>query len=415
MSNFWIMLSHSYISKVKAKSFIITTLLFCVGIILLSNINTITSTFTGDGKDQVAVIDHTDSMFPILEEELGGITEDIELVLVTTPEAELETEVDEGIYEGALILRSDENGFPVAVYKSNTLAMNYITVSLTTALQHIQMSLAATNLDLTMDELASLHAPVAFTNEAITEGAKSEEELNQARGIVYVLLFFIYFAVIAYASMIATEVATEKSSRVMEILISSVSPVKQMFAKIIGISLVGLTQLTTLLLVGYFSVMRKQDELMGGFFEYFGFGEFSLGIIIYAIVFFLLGYFLYATIAALLGCIVSRIEDVNQAIMPLVFLVMIGFFIAMFGLGNPESAFITVTSYIPFFTPMVMFLRVGMLNISIIEPIVGMLVSLLSIIVIAYFGAKVYRGGVLMYGKSTSIKDFKKAIELTKK
>ncbi|GAE24897.1 ABC transporter [Halalkalibacter wakoensis JCM 9140] len=94
---------------------------------------------------------------------------------------------------------------------------------------------------------------------------------------------------------------------------------------------------------------------------------------------------------------------------------MIGFFIAMFGLGAPESTFITVTSYIPFFTPMVMFLRVGMLNIPTFEPILGIIIMLAAIMLLAIFGARIYRGGVLMYGKSNSFKDIKKAIELTKK
>lgn len=290
-----------------------------------------------------------------------------------------------------------------------------MTASLQGALQQIQLTMAASELDLTLDQLAILNAPVSFTSEAIIEGAKSEEELNQARGIVYVLLFFIYFSVIMYASMIATEVATEKSSRVMEILISSVSPVKQMFAKIIGIGLVGLTQMSVLLLVGYFSISNSQDLLTGGVLEFFGFGDLSVAVIIYALVFFVLGYFLYATLAALLGSVVSRIEDVQQMILPLVFLVMIGFFISMFGLGAPESTFVTVSSYIPFFTPMVMFLRVGMLNISAIEPIIGIALLLLAIVFMAMFGARVYRGGVLMYGQSNSFKDIKKAIDLTKK
>ena len=213
----------------------------------------------------------------------------------------------------------------------------------------------------------------------------------------------------------ALPISTEKSSRVMEILISSVSPVKQMFAKILGIGLVGLTQLTLLLAVGYFALTSKADSEIGGMMEFFGFSDVSVSIIIYAIVFFLLGYFLYATLAALLGSLVSRIEDVQQMIMPMTFLVMIGFFIAMFGLSTPEAGFITAASYIPFFTPMVMFLRVGMLNIPAWEPILGIAVLFLTILFLGWFGAKVYRGGVLMYGKSNSFKDIKKAIELTKK
>ncbi len=416
MSNFWIMLSHSYFSKLRAKSFIITTLIVAAGILVLANMQQIIDLFKGeDSQDKIAVIDESGMLYEPLSEQISLVNEDIKLERSKKTVETLESDVQEGIYEGMLLLSTDSDGLPEATYKSQSLSATAIPSDLQVALQNIKSTLAATMLDLTPEELTALNSPVSFTKEALVEGSKTEEELSQARGIVYVILFFIYFSVIMYASMIAMEVATEKASRVMEILISSVSPVKQMFAKIIGIGLVGLTQMTILFLVGYFAIIRNQEELVGGFFDAFGFGNLSISIIVYAILFFVLGYFLYATLAALLGSVVSRIEDVQQMIMPMTFLIMIGFFIAMFGLGNPESSFITVSSYIPFFTPMVMFLRVGMLNISAIEPIIGILILVISIVILAVFGAKVYRGGVLMYGKSNSFKDIRKAIQLTKK
>jgi ABC-2 type transport system permease protein len=217
-----------------------------------------------------------------------------------------------------------------------------------------------------------------------------------------------------YANMIAMEVATEKSSRVMEILISSVSPIKQMFAKILGIGLLSLTQLAVFLLVGYYSFTRNLESLKGGFFGVYGFSNIPVETIVYAVIFFILGYFLYATLAAFLGSLVSRIEDVQQMITPMTLLVVAGFMIAMFGLGKPDAPFITVTSYIPFFTPMIMFLRVGMLTIPAWEAIIGILILMVTISILAIFGARVYRGGVLMYGKSNSYKDIKKALQLTK-
>ena len=231
---------------------------------------------------------------------------------------------------------------------------------------------------------------------------------------MYVLLFVIYFAVIMYANMIAMEVATEKSSRVMEILISSVSPIKQMFGKILGIALLSLTQMAFLLGVGYYFVKRNLESLEGGFFEFLGFQNIPVSTVIYAIIFFLLGYFLYATLAAFLGSLVSRIEDVNQMITPMTMLVIAGFMIAMFGLNQPDTTFMTISSYIPFFTPMLMFMRVGMLELPVWEPILGIAILIASIVVLAIFGARVYKGGVLMYGKSNSFKDIKKALQLTK-
>ena len=95
-------------------------------------------------------------------------------------------------------------------------------------------------------------------------------------------------------------------------------------------------------------------------------------------------------------------------------LVIFGFLIAMNGLSNPEANFITITSYIPFFTPMIMFLRIGMLDIAPLEIAIGIILMLVTIGLLAYVGAKVYKGGVLMYSNSTSLKDIRKAINLTK-
>src|SRR5699024_8982045 len=197
------------------------------------------------------------------------------------------------------------------------------------------------------------------------ESAKTEEELNSTRGIVYVMVIVLYMTVLMYGQMIATEVATEKSSRVMEILISSASPVTHMFAKILGVGLLGLTQILLLLTAGYLLITSKINMYSEEIFNEFGFSSTSISFFVYVVVFFLLGYFLYATISAMLGSLVSRVEDAQQLVLPVVFLVMIAFFISMFGLGMPEAKFITVTSFIPFFSPMIMFLRVGMLDVPV--------------------------------------------------
>src|SRR5690606_9801673 len=249
----------------------------------------------------------------------------------------------------------------------------------------------------------------------IGENVKSQEELSEATGLVYVLLFVMYFAVILYVTMIATEVATEKSSRVMEILISSVHPVAQMFGKIFGVASVALTQLIIWLGAGFLAIRNNMEELTGGFFDVFGFENTSLSTIIYAIVFFLLGFLLYATIAAYLGSLVSRIEDANQVIVPLIWLVAIAFVLAVFGLGTPDAGYVTITSYVPFFTPMIMFMRVGLLDLPLWEPLLSIVLLVVTIILFALLGARVYKGGVLMYGRSNIFKDLKQALQLTKK
>jgi ABC-2 type transport system permease protein len=316
---------------------------------------------------------------------------------------------------GYLLIQKDKTlGFK-GTYKANQISDSAVSNDLLLALTQLKGQITAKELNLTEQQIAQLNTPPAFDTIALQKNAKTEEDLNQARGLVYVLLFVIYFGVLMYATMIAMEVATEKTSRVMEILISSVPPVTQMFAKIMGVALLSLTQMILFFGVGYFSIKQNLTGMDEGFFSFFGFGSTDISTIIYAIIFALLGYFLYATLAACLGSVVSKIEDVQQMISPMTMLVVIAFMIAMFGLGNPSASYITITSFIPFFTPMIMFLRVGMLEVPFWEIAISIAVLILTIVLLGIIGAKIYRGGVLMYGSSKSLKSIKNALQLSKK
>ncbi|MCA1030870.1 ABC transporter permease [Bacillus timonensis] len=414
MNKFWIILFHTYVSKLKTKSFIITTIVTSLLVLGLTNFQAIIDLFDKDEKKTVLVMDGTKEIYPLFEQQVLALSEEVVVESFEGTEAEAKEKLASENFEGYLVISYNEEKLPKATYKANSITNREVYSKLEQGLQQVKVTLATTNVGLTAEEINQLYSPVSFEMVALEESAKTEEELNQARGLVYVLLFVIYFAVIMYANMIAIEVATEKSSRVMEILISSVSPIKQMFGKIIGVALLSLTQFAFILLVGYISLKKNMESMSGGFFGVFGFGDVPTATFIYAIIFFILGYFLFATLAAFLGSLVSRLEDVQQMITPMTLLIVIAFMIAMFGLSMPESTIITVTSFIPFFSPMIMFLRVGMLNVPVWEIGVSIGLLVLTIGALAVFGARVYRGGVLIYGKSSSFKDIKKALQLTK-
>jgi ABC-2 type transport system permease protein len=222
-------------------------------------------------------------------------------------------------------------------------------------------------------------------------------------------------SVMMYGSMIAVEVATEKSSRVMEILISSISPVKQMFGKIFGIVLLALTQLALFVASG-FAAVKLNGRLSGNdsIIKELKLNDMPVSLIVYALIFFLLGFFLYATLFAMIGSLISRVEEVNSFMTPVVIFIVAAFMIAMYGRENPESGFVAATSFFPLFTPMLMLLRVGMLSLPIWEVALGIGVLAGAIVLFAIIGARVYRGGVLMYGNAPSLKLFKQAVLLSK-
>ncbi|MBE3570245.1 MAG: ABC transporter permease, partial [Bacillales bacterium] len=383
------------------------------GIFLIANIHKIISLFDSQEAKHIAVLDESKGVIlGPLKTSLKAIDKKIKLEEASVDETSLKKQVSEGKYDGYLVLSLDKHQLPKAVYRSESLDSDTAD-RLKNALQAVKGQMAAGKLQLDPDKLSLLNSPVSFEKVSLDRKAKSEEQQGAASALVYVLLIAIYMSVLMYANMIATEVAVEKSSRVMEILISSVSPIKQMFAKILGVGLLGLTQIIMAVTAGILALQTNSEAL--SFIKHFHISSIAASTIGYAIVFFLLGYFLYATLAALLGSLVSRVEDIQQMVLPMTFLVVIGFMLSMFGMNQPEAAFVTVASYIPFFTPMIMFMRYGLLGIPTWEVLAGIAIMIFSIIILAIIGARIYRGGVLMYGTSSSLKNIKTAFLLTKK
>ena len=418
MREFWIIFKQSFLTKAKTKSFFITTLIMVAGIFLFANlpniIGTVGKMMGSEEEDKVLVVDESGMLFDRLHDQLEENAQGISLELTEQSKEQLQKQVKEEKIEAFVELDFDAEQTIQATYTTASLVDQFLPSALQDALQNIQTEVKAEQLSLSGEEVSALFAPIQFDKQNISDTAKSEDELNQARILVYILMFVIYFAVIIYSSMIATEVATEKSSRVMEILISSVSPVKHMFAKVLGIGSLGIVQILIYAVSGFVAYKVSSTGEVNELTALFNLESVEVSTLVYAVVFFLLGYFLYATLAALLGSLVSRTEDVQQMIMPMSLLIIAAFIIAASGLGNPELGYLKIASFIPFFAPLVMFLRVGLLDLPLWEPLLSIGIMLVTIFILGWFGAKVYRGGVLMYGPSRSLKDLKKAIQLGK-
>lgn len=412
MHHFKTILSHTYVTKVKSKFFIISTIIMLLLIIGFGKMDTIINLFSSDEPSQVLVLDDSEQLLSPLRKSMKE--EDINLVRYEVTEYEGKELVEKGEYEGLLRLGTNMQGLPVAQYFSNQSNGDSISETLEFHLQQMKTTMAAQQKGIDEKTIKNIYEPVDYENESIGTSHKSAEELAQARGLVYIILIALYMAILIYGQMIATDVATEKSSRVMEILISSASPVTHMFAKIVGVALLGLTQAGLFIITAFITLYTSKGSIIDEMME-IGYFSASISIYIYAIIFFLLGYLLYATIAAMLGSLVSRVEDVSQLLMPMIFLIMIAFFIAIFGLNAPDSTIVYISSFIPFTSPMIMFLRVGVVEVAGWEIILSIGILISTIILFAFISARIYKGGVLMYGHTGVLKDVKKAFALSKK
>ena len=201
--------------------------------------------------------------------------------------------------------------------------------------------------------------------------------------------------ILMYGQMIATNVANEKSSRTMELLVTSVNTHAMIFGKVLASCLVGFLQLGVIFgsSILFFNLNKgfwADDMIISSIFN----PPPAL------LLFFFLGFLVYAFLYGAVGSTVSRLEDVNTAVMPVTMLFMISFFLVLIPLagGNVESTLIKVCSFVPFTAPMAMFTRIGMSSVPPIEIAVSVMILALSALLIGFLSARIYRAGVLLYG-----------------
>lgn len=404
----------TFMNSFKRKSFLISTVIMVVILTLLIQLPGMIERYFSDNERKIIgfVGGEESVVLPYMQSYFGAESEpSLELVPVASEE-EARERVEDKELTGYLVATDETNvnGIPVYQYKSKNVIPDEIN-DLSGALQFANQLIARENVGLTDEQAAKLFAPVQIEPVQLTgaaAGGKSESEIQLAYILVYALLILLYVGVVAYGNTVATEITAEKSSRVMELLVSSVSPLTQMFGKIIGICLLGLTQMLVLVTAGILNLA------MGGhssFFANLNLAEIDPMLIVYFFVFYLLGYFIYAALFAAAGSLVSRSEEVAQVITPVTFLIVFVFFLAMFGLMNPNAPLIVAMSYIPFFSPMLMFLRIGMTDPQPWEIILSIALSAAGIYAIGWMAAKIYRTGVLMYGKLPTWKELRKAMK----
>lgn len=227
----------------------------------------------------------------------------------------------------------------------------------------------------------------------------------------YVMIMVLYMAIILYGQMVATNVATEKSSRAMELLITSAKPASMMFGKVIASCLAGVIQLIAVFGSAYlFYNMNK--SLWGNNPIITSLFDMPLSLLAYMLIFFVLGFFVYAFLYGAIGSTASKVEDINTSVIPLTFLFIAAFFVVVFSMssGNVDNTVMKVCSYIPFTSPMAMFTRIAMSTVPFYEVLISIVILILSVFGIGFISAKIYRVGVLLYGTTPKFISIIKAV-----
>ena len=388
---------------IKRKSFIVSTIIILAIIIIGFNIPNIINFFTqGEetGESKILVVDSTNLFEGTLESlnqmELGYEFE------ITNDEINFEdvkNRIENGEIEEAILIETKEHSIYNLRYIVENIALDSsIPENLINAISTVYTNLQISKLGLTEEQISSLTPNFEFSIEQ-TE----EQEVRGNIMVIMLLSIVLFYAIYFCAYQVSSSITTEKTSKIMETLVTSTSPRTIVLGKTIGIGIVGLVQVAVFVAVALISAkLFLEPGLLETVLDMSSFTPF---LAIVTIVYFILGYFAYALLYALTGSTVSKPEDIQSANSPVAILAVVGFYLAYFTMMNPTSSFNQFAAIFPLSSPFSMPFRIMMGIASNSEIVLSIVVLLITILIIAKIAIKIYSNAILNYGTKGGLKD----------
>jgi ABC-2 type transport system permease protein len=435
LRNIRLIIGREYKNRVTQRSFIITSIILLVIVFLAAFIPTIVQLITAGptSQTQFVVVNEAGSVAGLdeaklttyISSELNGTTSGSRApyAISSQPAASLgslQSQVKSGKLDILLVLARAANQNLRFTYDTDASATNDSNQSTIQALAQLLTFLdTAHRLGLTSQETQRLAAPPDFTAVHAQQSQTTRPASESAAGFVLAFagVILIFISIQVYASIVATGVAEEKSSRMMEILVNAATPFQLLAGKIVGIGAACLTQMGSLVVVGIAALLLQtplQAALFGAHAG--GFSQYLTGVSIpfylLFLLYFLLAFFLYATLFAGLASLVKRQEEVQSVIILPILLLSSGYVLFFFVVSSPDATLTKVLSYIPFWTPMWMLMRLALGTVAWWEIVVTVALMLLTILACTWFAARLYRYGVLMYGQRPSLGQLLKLVRM---
>lgn len=409
MKEFFIVLKFELMNFIKNKAFIISTLVICLICAIGLSVPTIKKTFfdknsieepAGENhpddsaieeKDKYGYLDKARGAIPlesIRESFYGG-----DLVPVKTVE-DLEEQILSGEFIGGFILK-DERQYEYIII--NNEMMDFRKSHFESALARAIKINELEKRDIDYREIEDLISPQI---ESETRPLGKDSAGNYM--YTYILVFGLYFVIMMYGQLIATSVASEKSNRAMEVLVTSTKTIYLIFGKVIGGALAGILQFGLIIATAGISYNLNSKAWDGALDFIF---KIPINVILTFSVFGILGYLLFAFIYGALGALVSRTEDISASATPITMIFIFVFMVSVIGMQNTGGLILRIASFLPLSSFMAMFVRVSMGSVSNLEVFISLSLLLVTTGLIGVFAAKVYRMGTLMYGNRVKLKD----------
>ncbi len=408
-----------YVQIVRTKGFVIGTILGPVLMAALIIVPIIVQFVSVDQQEKIGLVDLTGKIFMELDKKLDQKLkdgnrryllqefvpkDDIEGLLEDLNKMVLDKQLSAYIFIPGDIGEEGEAEY-VSEHVSDFDKRGNFTQALSSII--IEKRLRSEGLD--PQKIGQYMRPVNLVTKKVTTRGV-ERDTGGTFMISWFLVLILYMTVIFYGQIILRGVIEEKSSRMVEIVLSSMRPFQLMAGKILGIAAVGFTQYTIWALFGV-TATQYSKGVATRFFPAaaaFDMPTIPAYIFIYFVVFFILGYFLYGTMYSGIGSMVNNEKEAQQLVMPVTMFLVVPIMLMMFVIKSPDSTVSVVLSLIPFFAPILMLLRICILLPPFSQIAASIALLILTTILMIWISAKIYRVGILMYGKRPSFSEILK-------
>lgn len=413
MNKFWIIVGQVYKKNVKSMGFL--SMVLSPIIILL--VVAVIIYFVAQSESEIPKIAVFSDEPQVVEALTSQPHEEMTITTAYQTPQEAKADLEAEKLDGYLQL-TEENGLYTGEYVYTPQSADVDIEQLTNLLSKIQLEQQTEELNLSQEAVEALLTPAQLKKTRIEfrggGGITTTDNVEDAikMGSAYAVGIAVFVFIMTYSSIIAEEIASEKGTRIMEVILSSVSSTVHFFGKLTGIFLICLTQIGIYAVIGLIAFQLPfVKELLAGVDVI----ALLKGLAGTSLVYFLFGVILYAVIAAFLGSLVTKIEDVSKAVSPIVFIALGGFYAGLFAFYSPNHLVVKVASYIPLFTPFVMPFRIASDTVSTAGILVSILVLLLFTLITTGVSAVLYRSNVLIYSDSGMFKTMKTSLKGLKK
>lgn len=392
----------------KNKAFVGITVFLVAAIVIVMFIPNILSVFQSDDEGTadlpvMLVYAEDETLSGLVKDYFSEAFPDYSVTAADGTVDDIKSQIVDGSAECAFVINSSSS----YVYYVNNLSMYDSNTSVAdTVLQEVYRVNAMIENGLTPEQAGEI---ISARIESSTTTLGKDQMQNFF--YTYIMIFALYMVIMLYGQMVATNVATEKSSRAMEVLITSAKPASMMFGKVLASCIAGLVQLIAIFgsAVLFYNLNKSSwgnNMIIESIFNI------PVEVFVYMLVFFVLGFLIYAFLYGAIGSTASKLEDINTSVMPITFLFIIAFFVVMFSMtgGSVDTVLMKVCSYIPFSSPMAMFTRICMSTVAWYEILISVVLLIASTFGIGVLSAKIYRVGVILYGTPPKLTTIMKTV-----